>query len=407
MSLSESKNKILLIVTGSIACYKSADLTSKLKQAGYRVKVVLSESAQQFVTPLTFEALSGEKVHTSLWEPDESLAHIDLVRWADLVLVAPATADFLAHLAQGRAQNLSLALSIAHDFSKPFLIAPAMNPAMYQHPSVQENLVKLKNWGYMILPSPEGLMACQESGSGRMLEVSELIEAVESALTLQVTSPKKVILTCGGTSTAIDSVRRITNFSSGQTGFEISKQLLRAGHQVTLIRSKQSRNLDASLGFHSLTSRLRILEFESADELDSQLFKAASLAPTDYLIQCAAISDFDIAETAKGKISSKAELNLKLVPRKKSLVTFCEQFPSIKVVAFKLTVNATIADVEQKLSELVSIPSIEKVIHNHFESVISVNPNYTVFNRDLSSSAKCENVLELGQWMSNYLGRLL
>jgi len=405
MSLLLNK-KILLIATGSIASYKSADLTSKLRQLGAIVKVVLSESATQFISPITFEALSGEKVFTSLWEKGETLAHIELVRWADLILVAPATADFIAHLAQGRAGDLPLAMSIAHDFKKPFLIAPAMNPAMFQHPSTQENISKLKNWGYNILPSPEGFMACQETGSGRMLETSDLIEALHESLADKGNNLKHLLLTCGGTSTPIDSVRFITNISSGKTGFELAKCLLRAGHRVTLLRAKSSAQFDSSLRYYTLTGQLKILSFFTVNDLESELIRIASEAEIHNLIQCAAISDFDIHDPIVGKLPSQNEYTLQLRPRKKSIQTFAEKFPNIPIIAFKLTVNIEAEDLKSKLMSLFENSSVLSVIHNTLERVTSGDPTYKVYNSNLNVVSEFSDTQSLGVWLSHELGRI-
>jgi phosphopantothenoylcysteine decarboxylase / phosphopantothenate---cysteine ligase len=398
------KNKILLIVTGSIACYKAADLTSQLRKQNYEVQVVLSDSAQKFVSPLTFEALSGNPVRTSLWEKNESLAHIDLVRWADLILVAPATADFLSHLAMGRSFDLPLALSIAHDFKKPFLIAPAMNPAMLQHPSTQDHIIKLKNWGYQVLPSPEGLTACLEEGSGRMMEPQDLLESISYFLTKDwkySEKRKKILITCGGTSVPIDSVRKITNLSSGLTGFTLAQSLLRQGHQVTILHSKTSlRGFNSeSLKFYTLTKNLDLLPFETPDDLDEKLLNLGKNFEPDVLIQCAAISDFDV-EKMENKISSEQDFKLLLKRRKKSLALFYEYFPQTPVVAFKLTAGyPSYEDLSKKIHSLVSIPNVHWVIHNHLEEVLSQNFRYTVYNRSLDSVAQLEDIKSLGQWI--------
>lgn len=404
MSLLTNK-KILLIVTGSIASYKAADITSKLRQLGAVVKVVLSKSATKFISPITFEALSGQNVHTSLWEKNEALSHIELVRWADLILVAPATADFISHLSQGRANDLPLAMSIAHDFKKPFLIAPAMNPAMYQHPSTQENMSKLMSWGYIMLPSPEGLMACQETGSGRMLETSEIIEAIQHSIAVKVNQPRHVLLTCGGTSTPIDSVRLITNISTGKTGFELTRCLLRAGHRVTLLRSKSSAQFDSSLYYYTLAGQLKIVPFFTADELDLELMRVASEAEIHSLVQCAAISDFDIPHTASGKLTSQSSHTLQLKPRKKSIYSFAEKFPNIPIVAFKLTVNMKPDELQTKLEPLFRTSSVVKVVHNTFESVLSDRPSYKVYNSKFDILSEFSNTHALGLWLSHELGR--
>jgi phosphopantothenoylcysteine decarboxylase/phosphopantothenate--cysteine ligase len=405
--MSHLQSKILLIVTGSIACYKAADLTSKLRQLGFQIRVVLSNSASQFISPITFEALSGEKVYTSLWEKDESLAHIDLVRWSDLVLVAPATADFIAHLASGRANDLPLALSIAHDFKKPFLIAPAMNPAMYQHPATQANLKKLEGWGYSILPSPKGLMACQETGNGRMLETPELIESIHYFLSPKKYKPQNVLVTSGGTAVRIDSVRYVTNFSTGRSGFQLTKSLLRAGHAVTLIRSKNSSQFDSSLLFYQLMGSLKIIEFETPDDLERILNSVASSNQPDALIQIAAISDFDIVNPSMEKIDSSNRVSIELTPRIKTIQTFYKNFPKVPIMAFKLTTKETEeTKVKMKISALFKTPSVVKVIHNTLESVRSSKPSYNIWDSNLNLVTKCTGTEELGQWLIEDLGRI-
>jgi phosphopantothenoylcysteine decarboxylase/phosphopantothenate--cysteine ligase len=405
--MSHLHSKILLIVTGSIACYKAADLTSKLRQLGFQIRVVLSNSASQFISPITFEALSGEKVYTSLWEKDESLAHIDLVRWSDLVLVAPATADFIAHLASGRANDLPLALSIAHDFKKPFLIAPAMNPAMYQHPATQANLKKLEGWGYSILPSPKGLMACQETGNGRMLETPELIESIHYFLSPKKYKPQNVLVTSGGTAVRIDSVRYVTNFSTGRSGFQLTKSLLRAGHAVTLIRSKNSSQFDSSLLFYQLMGSLKIIEFETPDDLERILNSVASSNQPDALIQIAAISDFDIVNPSMEKIDSSNRVSIELTPRIKTIQTFYKNFPKVPIMAFKLTTKETEeTKVKMKISALFKTPSVVKVIHNTLESVRSSKPSYNIWDSNLNLVTKCTGTEELGQWLIEDLGRI-
>jgi phosphopantothenoylcysteine decarboxylase/phosphopantothenate--cysteine ligase len=403
--MSHLQNKILLIVTGSIACFKAADLTSKLRQLGFQIRVVLSNSAAQFISPITFEALSGEKVYTSLWEKGESLAHIDLVRWADLVLVAPATADFIAGLVSGRANDLPLALSLAHDFKKPFLIAPAMNPAMYQHPATQANLKKLAEWGYFVLPSPEGLMACQETGQGRMLETPELIESIDYFLYPKKHPSQNIVITSGGTLVPIDSVRYVTNFSTGRTGFELARSLLRAGHTVTLIRSKNSSSFDSFLLFYQLLGKLKIIEFETPNDLENNLNLFAASNHLNALIQCAAISDFDIVNPLSGKIDSSNSVSIKLKPRTKTIQTFYKNFPKVPIIAFKLTPEGLHqSKVKLKISTLFNTPSVVKVIHNTFESVRSSNPVYNIWDSNLNLVTKCIGTHELGQWLIDDLG---
>ncbi len=229
---------ILVGMSGGIACYKIAELVRLLTQAGATVQVVMTESAEQFITPVTMQALSGRAVYTSQWDarPGNNMAHINLSREADLMLIAPASADFIARLAQGRADELLSLTALARRVDHcPLYVAPAMNREMWAHPATQRNVAQLVADGARILGPDSGAQACGEVGDGRMLEAAALFEAIGAHFQPKVLRGKRVLVTAGPTFEPIDPVRGITNLSSGKMGFAIARAAAEAGAEVTLI----------------------------------------------------------------------------------------------------------------------------------------------------------------------------
>ena len=229
---------IVLGLTGGIACYKAADLCRLLIKAGATVQVVMTEAAAQFITPVTMQALSGRPVYTSQWDAREvnAMAHINLSREADAMVLAPCSADFIARLVQGRADELLNLMCLARPMGRvPLLVAPAMNREMYAHPATQRNLAQLQADGATVLGVGSGFQACGETGDGRMLEPEELLQDITACLTPKVLSGQRVLVTAGPTYEAIDPVRGITNLSSGKMGFAIARAAREAGAEVTLV----------------------------------------------------------------------------------------------------------------------------------------------------------------------------
>jgi len=225
--------KILLGVSGGIAAYKSADLARRLKEAGAEVQVVMTPGAQRFITPLTFQALTARPVRTELWDAaaEHAMGHIELGRWADLVLIAPATADCIAHLAHGLATDLLTTLCLATE--APLTVAPAMNWAMWDNAATQDNIAKLKSRGVRLLGPVAGELAEGETGMGRMMEPADILAALmDSDLPLKGV---KVLITAGPTREAIDPVRYVSNRSSGKMGFAVARAAAEAGAEVTLV----------------------------------------------------------------------------------------------------------------------------------------------------------------------------
>ncbi len=229
---------IVLGLSGGIACYKGAELCRALIKAGATVQVVMTEAAEQFITPVTMQALSGRTVYTSQWDSREpnSMAHINLSREADVILIAPCSADFMAKLLHGRADDLLSLMCLARPMDKvPLLVAPAMNREMYAHPATQRNFFQLQADGATILGVGNGFQACGETGDGRMLEPDQLLEDVIAFFTPKVLAGQRVLVTAGPTYEAIDPVRGITNLSSGKMGFAIARAAREAGAEVTLV----------------------------------------------------------------------------------------------------------------------------------------------------------------------------
>ncbi len=229
---------IVLGLSGGIACYKAAELCRALIKAGATVQVVMTEAAAQFITPVTMQALSGRSVYTSQWDQRENnnMAHINLSREADAILIAPCSADFMAKLLHGRADDLLSLMCLARPIgSVPLLLAPAMNREMYAHPATQRNLFQLQADGATVLGVGSGFQACGETGDGRMLEPDQLLDDVIAFFSPKPLAGQRVLITAGPTYEAIDPVRGITNLSSGKMGFAVARAALEAGAEVTLV----------------------------------------------------------------------------------------------------------------------------------------------------------------------------
>lgn len=275
--------KILIAVTGGIAVYKAAALTSKLVQAGAEVKIILSESAAKFVTPLTFQALSRNEVYTDTFEEKNPkvIAHIDLADWADLAIVAPATANIIGKLANGLADDMITTTLLA--VTAPVWIAPAMNVHMYEHPAVRNNIKKLAQFGYQFIEPSEGYLACGYVGKGRLEEPDKIIELIHTFFnekTLELTG-KTIVVTAGPTREKIDPVRFMTNHSTGKMGYAIAEEAAKAGAKVILISGPVQ--LTAPSG-------VEVIDVESAKEMYDAAMKHFDQA--DVIVKAAAVADY-------------------------------------------------------------------------------------------------------------------
>ena len=285
---------IVLGLSGGIACYKSAELVRALTRAGASVQVVMTEAACQFITPVTMQALSGEPVVLSQWDAREpnNMAHINLGRTADAVLVAPASADFIAQLAQGRAGDLLSLLCLARPVDRcPLLLAPAMNREMWLHPATQRNVAQVVADGALVLGPGHGDQACGEVGDGRMLEADELCDELTAFFEPKLLAGRRVLVTAGPTFEAIDPVRGITNLSSGKMGFAIARAAQEAGAQVTLVAGP----------VHLPTPRhVRRIDVRSALQMHAAVVPLA--ADHDVFVATAAVADWRPTAPAEQKI---------------------------------------------------------------------------------------------------------
>ncbi|PVV12391.1 MAG: bifunctional 4'-phosphopantothenoylcysteine decarboxylase/phosphopantothenoylcysteine synthetase [gamma proteobacterium symbiont of Ctena orbiculata] len=292
-----ANKKILLGVTGGIACYKSAVLLRALQSAEAEVRVVMTPAAQAFVTPLTFQALSGHPVYTELLDPAQEAAmdHISLARWADLVVIAPATADFMARVATGQANDLLATLCLATETQ--IVLAPAMNRQMWLNSATQDNLQRLIQRGYLCWGPDDGAQACGETGPGRMLEPEALCQLVENYFSPGTLQGVKVLITAGATREPIDPVRYVGNRSSGKMGYAVAESMRDLGAEVTLVS-----------GPTALTSPSKIttIQVETAAEMYSSVM--AHVDNCDIFIAVAAVADYRPNHIASDKIKKNKEI---------------------------------------------------------------------------------------------------
>jgi phosphopantothenoylcysteine decarboxylase/phosphopantothenate--cysteine ligase len=289
-----SNKHIVLGLSGGIACYKAAELCRALVKQGATVQVVMTEAAAQFITPVTMQALSNRPVYVSQWDGREpnNMAHINLSREADAILVAPASADFMAKLLHGRADDLLSLMCLARPLDKvPLLLAPAMNREMWAHPATQRNMAQLQADGAQVLGVGQGEQACGETGDGRMLEPEELLQELVSLFQPKLLSGKQVLISAGPTFEAIDPVRGITNLSSGKMGFALATAAQQAGAQVTLVAGPVAL---------ATPHGVRRIDVRSALEMHAAVL--AQTGHADVFIATAAVADWRPAQVATEKI---------------------------------------------------------------------------------------------------------
>ena len=297
-----SSKKILLIICGGISAYKCLEIIRGLKKNNAQVKTILTKSAKEFVTPLSVSSLSQEKVYEDIFsvENESEMDHISLSRWADLILVAPATANTISKLSSGSSDDLASTVILASD--KNIYLAPAMNVRMWEHPTTKENLNKLKNYGYKIIGPEIGDMACGEFGKGKMTEPNDILKEIEIYFSKKKKNKKyKALVTAGPTREYIDPVRFITNKSSGKQGYEIAKSFRDNGFDTTLISGQT--NLEPVNG----------VNFIKVDTAKEMYYETINNLPADVAIFSAAVSDYKVKNYETEKIKKKENLNLDLI----------------------------------------------------------------------------------------------
>ncbi len=335
--------RILLAISGGIAAYKAPELVRALRREGHLVRCALTPEATRFVAPLTLQALTGETVRSDLFDPGEEgeIDHIGLADWADLVLVAPATANLIAKMASGLADDLVSAVLLAT--RAPILVAPAMNVNMWQHPATQANRETLALRGIDFVGPDAGELACGWQGEGRMSDPETIAEAVASALVAPTLAGLRVLVTAGGTAEAIDAVRSITNRSSGKMGFAIAAEAARRGAEVVLVAGVTSQ---------ATPRGVRRIDVESARDMRAAVL--AEFEAADLVIKAAAVADFRPAQSSERKLKKEdledgATLALELVQNPDILQEICAKKGDRWIVGFAAESHDVVAAAQRKL----------------------------------------------------------
>ncbi len=346
------KTRILLGVTGGIAAYKSPDLVRRLIEHGADVQVVMTVAAQKFVTPLTFQALSGRAVRCELWDSsaEGSMGHIELARWAQIILIAPASADFIARLAGGRADDLLATLCLATE--APITLAPAMNRLMWANSATQANIATLVKRGVRVLGPAAGAQACGEIGEGRMWETANLAQSVlEPATNAGLLAGLKVLITAGPTRERIDPVRYLSNRSSGKMGFAVAAAAREAGAHVTLIAGPVQLPTPAAI---------TRIDVESARDMFAAVHR--HVADADIFIAAAAVADFQPVTVASTKIKKQGiAIKLDLEPAPDIVKSVAENSVRPFVVGFAAETN----DVEENARSKLKRKKLDMIAANH------------------------------------------
>lgn len=331
--------KILLGVTGGIASYKAQELARILTNMGAQVRVVLTEAAKKFVTPVTFKALTGNDVHLDLFDSERELVmgHIELARWADVVLIVPATANSLAKMANGIADDL---LSTIYLVTRaPVIVCPAMNHSMWEHKATQENCTKLKSRGVLFLEPQCGKLACNEVGVGKLPNIEDIVDAVVLYDIANSFINRKVVITAGPTIELIDPVRYVSNFSSGKMGYALAKALSMAGAQVTLISGPVALNEPFNIN---------VIQVKTARDMQQAVME--NINDADIYISASAVCDYRVAEPALQKIKKdKNDLNLGLVKNPDILTKVRQVRDDLYIVGFAAETENLIENAQKKL----------------------------------------------------------
>ena len=343
--------KILLIICGGIAAYKSLETIRILKKNGCEIKTILTKSSKEFVTPLSIASLSQGKVYEDLFslENESEMDHIALSRWADLILVAPTTANTISKLAKGSSEDLASTVILASN--KPIFLVPSMNVRMWEHPSTKENLDILKKYSYKIIGPEIGDMACGEYGEGKMTEPIDIMNRINDYLfTINKNNKLKALVTAGPTKEYIDPIRFITNKSSGKQGYEIAKSLSRNGYQTTLISGPTNLQIN---------DEIKLIKVETTEQMFKETQKSL---PVDVAIFSAAVANFKVIDKYDVKIKKKDELNIKF-EKNIDILTYVSNHNSMRpklVIGFAAETN----DLEDNAIEKLKNKNCDMIIAN-------------------------------------------
>jgi phosphopantothenoylcysteine decarboxylase/phosphopantothenate--cysteine ligase len=367
------QRKILLIICGGISAYKSLELIRLLKKQGAKVKTILTKSAKEFVTPLSVASLSKEKVYDDLFnaENEAEMDHISLSRWADVILVAPATANTISKLSAGSSDDLASTVILASD--KDVFLTPAMNVRMWEHPSTKQNINKLKSYGYKIIGPEVGDMACGEFGEGKMTEPKNIFQIIEVYFSeLKKNQKLKALVTAGPTNEYIDPVRFITNKSSGKQGYALAKSLSKRGFQTTLISGPTNLQID---------DNINLIKVETAYEM---FIATQENLPADVAIFSAAVADFKVKEKKNKKIKKQEYLNLEL-EENIDILNYVSKHNSLRpklVIGFAAETNNIQENAKKKLIEKNCDWIIENYVYNKSIGFESNFNEVSIFYKD-------------------------
>jgi phosphopantothenoylcysteine decarboxylase/phosphopantothenate--cysteine ligase len=407
-----SRGKILFQLSGSIACFKACSVISRLVQNDFEVEVVATKSALEFVGRATLEGLTGRRTHVEMFEPGSYMNHIDLMKWADLVILCPATANTISKLANGIGDDLLTSLFLAHDFKKPYLVSPAMNVKMYEHPALKESLSKLKAWGVQVLETGTGALACGDVGEGRLLEPDVIYDLIIAALSPAASlNGQNILVTSGGTREPLDGVRYLTNISTGKTGAQIAESLAEVGASVTYLHAEGAATPSPSM-------RIRQTAFSSYVSLEKAV--SDELRATNYsaIIHAAAVGDFSLeaiqtstgshTPSADGKLDSTGGIQLKLKRNPKLLSSFrnWSRNKDLKVIAFKLTNANDLALSESAVAKLIIESTPDYVVQNELGKITDASHPFRIYRNESSSPLLVEE-LDGAVKLAEFLGDVL
>ena len=400
------KNNILIKITGSIAVYKVGYLISKLVQNGFEVKTVVTKSALNFIGVATLEGLSNNHVYMDTFENGQMMSHINLTKWADLTILVPADANTINKFSSGIADNLVTSLFLAHDQAKPYLIAPAMNTWMYNHPATKESLSKLSTWGIMILPTEKGYLACGDIGEGKLLNPDKIYEYIKSTLQ-KSPNGKRILITSGGTKEKIDNVRYISNLSTGNTGAALADYFSNQGYDVTFLKSADSK--------HPM-SNTNLIEYEDFKSIHNILENELKNNSYDFVIHLAAISDYSPTKISFGNSEANLPANLKLssennsvnitLTRNNKIINKLKEWSknkSVKLVGFKFVNSANKNDKKLTLDKLFSSSNADLIVYNTNEDRENNSQKYFEVIKTNGFSEKAEDANQLAIILDKYL----
>ena len=383
-------------MSGSIACFKVCEAISKLRHK-YSIKVIMTNSATKFIGNSTIEGLTGNPAYTNTFQDGNALDHISLIREADLVMIAPATANFIAKIANGIGDDLASTTLLAHDFKKKVIIAPAMNTYMWNNPATIDNVNKLKSRQFIFLEPIEGLLACGENGTGKIVNPQDIVDYINHQL--RELNHKNILITSGGTQEQIDDVRVLTNKSSGRTGAIIADHLYEQGYNIYYLGSKN--------GIKPNNKFIKKIDFLSFVELKQKIQDLISTQNFYSIIHSAAVSDFSVIPSV-GKLSSEVTPQLNFVKNEKIIdsIRTNSKNKNVVIFGFKLTSQLDTTNQKKAVAKLLNhAPDIDYVIANDIKNISKNNHDFLIFDKLMNQIETGYSKIEMAEKISNILSK--